>query len=139
MKDEKIMYVDFKDENNDDTCIVKYNDKKEIKPKSLIMNVIKDNKLKKVISIKSESQFIYDRLRYGGYITGLDVFKYTILCEGGGKIIIRNVCETDLYYEELEALAAYKSKIVLKHDEIYPEFSKESDFVYDNPDSKKRR
>ena len=139
MKDNRIVNVDFKDINEDYTCVVEYNGRKKIVPKSVIMKQIIENKRNKTISIKSKTQFFYDRFRYGGFITGEDVFKYIILFPGGDKMIIKNVCESDLYYEELEALSAYRAKIVLKKDEIYPDFPKKSDFSYRDPDSKKRK
>ena len=139
MENKKILYVDFKDVDNNELCTVKYNGNKKTISKSVFMKSIIENKLKRAINIKSETQFIYDRFRYGGFITGEDVFKYTISCADGGTIIIRNVCESDLYYEELEALAAHKRKIVLKKDEIYPDFPKASDFSYQDPNKQKRR
>ena len=73
------------------------------------------------------------------FLTGVDVYKFIIVFPNGDKTVIKNVSVNDPYYEELKALCKYRTKIVLKKDEVYPDFPKPSDYIWTDDDSKKRK
>lgn len=134
----KVMYISFKDIIDDDNCVVKYDGKKELMPRSTIMKQIIKDKADCAILIKQKDQWFVDPFYYGGILTGIDVYKFIVLFDNGDKIIIKNVSETDIYFEELRALSKYKVSLALKDDEIYPDFPKASDYEYQEYDDKKR-
>ena len=126
--------VDFKDFMAEETCTIKYKDKKYIKDKEIVMKEIAKNRCEQTISIKSRWQIFKDmRYRF------MDVYKYIVIFPDGEKMIIKNVTEADPYFEELEALSRYRAKIVLKDDEIYPDFPKETDYVFQDEIKKRKR
>ena len=132
------IYVNFKDMDCNNTCIMKCGKIKRVLDKSYITRMIINDKVAQTISIHEKEQFFFDRFYYGGYLTGMDVYKYIVLFPNGTKMVIRNVSVNDPYYEELQALSKYRTKIILKDDEVYPDFPKPTDTVFVDPDRKKR-
>ena len=124
MKKQRII-VDFRDQLVNGTCIVKYNNQKKEIEKAKFMHEISKYRCQQAISMKSKIQFFtHENPLF------CDVYKYIVLFPSGEEMVIKNVMESDLYFDELEALSKYKARIVLKDDEIYPDFPKETDEVF---------
>ena len=142
----KVMYISFKDIIDDDNCVVKSDGKKDLISRETIMTRIRDDLAAGTVIIKQKDQWFVDPFYYGGILTGIDVYKFIVLLDNGDKIIIKNVSETDMYFNELSGFAKYKVKVLSKNkvrftfddDMIYPDFLEESDYEYHESDDKKR-
>lgn len=66
------------------------------------------------------------------------VCKYIVLSKNC-RIIIKNVYDNDLFFDDLESLADYKYKVVVSDYDYHPTFRDENNLEFENPDSKKRR
>ncbi len=131
MRKNKVV-IDFKDLRYINYCIVKTKDKKIIKSKSKIMTDIFNERMAGNIKIKSYWQFFRD-----SNYDDCTVCKYVIKTPNT-KIIIKNVANSDLYFDQLEALSDYRNKIIFSKYDYYPDVDG-YDMEFDNPDSKKRR
>ena len=125
----RIVY-DFKDTYN---CIIKCRGKKRIVKKASVMKQICNDRLSGAIKITPYWQIIRNPL----YILN-DVCKYIFITPSGDKVIIKNVKEDDLFFEDLEALSTYRAKVIVSDYDFHPSFRNEDDLEFVDPNCKKR-
>ena len=61
----RVIYVDFKDMNNDETCVIKCGKEKKVVDKSVVVVPLIREKAEQTISIRMTDEFFFDRFSYG--------------------------------------------------------------------------
>lgn len=125
----RIVY-DFKDTYD---CVRKCDGVKTIRSKKELLLKLYKMKLSNSIRIIGLWQLFRNPL----YLNNT-VCKYIVLSRNC-KLIIKNVYDNDLFFEDLEALSDYKYRIVISDYDYHPTFRNEDNLEFENPDSKKRR
>ena len=114
-------------------CVRKCDGVKTIRDKRELLKKLYEMKVSNSIRIIGLWQLFRNPL----YINNT-ACKYIVLSKNC-RIIIKNVYDNDLYFDDLEALSDYKYKIVLSDYDYHPTFRDEDDLEFVDPNSNKRK